>query len=163
MLPGSKSVIRTLLLILVLAAAFLFFYPMKNGKPLLSLDKLRTQNLPDISLPDVKLPTLRGDSASGQVTVYKWKDASGNWQFSNEPPPDGTPYQTTAVDPNANLIQGMDATTPRDGKSGVNRGQGSNSSDRDEALETMSDAIQPTRKAKDALKQHEEVEQKLTE
>jgi len=150
--------------LLALSAAFLFLYPMKNGKPLLSLEELKMQKLPDISLPDIELPKLPGDSSSSTVKVYKWQDSSGNWHFSNEPPPDHTSYQTTDVDPNANLIQGMKSTAPKTGVSSGSISQGSgSSSERDEALEKISDAIKPTRKAKDALRQHEQVEQELTE
>lgn len=27
-----------------------------------------------------------------KTVVYKWQDANGKWQISNQPPPSGTPY-----------------------------------------------------------------------
>jgi len=163
MLQGSKPVIRILLLILVLSAAFLFFFPMKNSKPLLSLDKLTMPNLSDIKLPEVNLPNLSGDSPSGQVTVYKWQDASGNWHFSNEPPPDNTPYQTTKVDPNANLIHSEAAAPTEYQKTGPYSPVSNGNRETNEALEKLSDMIEPTRKAKNALRQHEQEELEKTE
>jgi len=28
------------------------------------------------------------------TTIYKWQDAKGQWQVSNQPPPGDTPYET---------------------------------------------------------------------
>ena len=111
MRPFYRKMSRMLLLLLIFAAVVPFVYPLKNGKPLLSLDQLNLPSLPDISLPDISLPEVSSPSGpsgneSAPVTAYKWRDAGGNWQFGGEPP-QGVPYETVVLDPNANLIQGV--------------------------------------------------------
>lgn len=109
MRPFYKKIIRTLLLLLVFAAVVPFVYPMKNGKPLLSLDRLELPSLPELSLPDIPLLSQEKTAETGTLTTaYKWRDPRGNWQFGSEPPRDG-PYETLQLDPNVNLIQGEKA------------------------------------------------------
>ncbi len=36
--------------------------------------------------------------------LYKWRDRSGQLQYSNQPPPAGTPYTTVPYWPDANVI-----------------------------------------------------------
>ncbi len=38
------------------------------------------------------------------TTVYKWKDRSGQWQISNDPPPIGTRYETIQYRKDTNVI-----------------------------------------------------------
>ncbi len=104
----SRKMLRMLLLLLVFAAVVPFVYPLKNGKPLLSLEQLRLPSLPELSLPELPLPSPNNAAGNGTVTAYKWRDAQGNWQFDSEPPKD-VAYETMELDPNTNLIQGMKA------------------------------------------------------
>ena len=38
------------------------------------------------------------------TTAYKWRDASGNWQLTDTPPPQGTPYETLEASGDANVM-----------------------------------------------------------
>ena len=38
------------------------------------------------------------------VTVYKWQDASGSWQVSDQPPPAGTDYQVEEYTRDTNVL-----------------------------------------------------------
>ncbi|MCP3687839.1 MAG: DUF4124 domain-containing protein [Gammaproteobacteria bacterium] len=81
----------------------------KDGKPLMSFTDLK---LPDFSapkLPDLpKLTNSGGASTNGLDLIYKWTDAEGNMQFSNDPPPQGVEYTVKGYDPDANVIQAVE-------------------------------------------------------
>ncbi len=96
-----KNFIRTLLLSLVFSAVFPFVYPWQDGKPLLSLNQLKLPALPE-------LPWSKADQAGQPVTVYKWQDAEGDWQFGNEPP-QGIAYESLELDPDTNLLAAVEA------------------------------------------------------
>ena len=36
--------------------------------------------------------------------AYKWQDEHGSWHVSDQPPPDGTPYQTITVRSDTNVM-----------------------------------------------------------
>ena len=36
--------------------------------------------------------------------VYKWQDANGNWQITDEPPADGIPYEKLKYDHDTNVM-----------------------------------------------------------
>ena len=36
--------------------------------------------------------------------AYKWRDAQGNWQLTDRPPPAGTPYETLEAHEGANVM-----------------------------------------------------------
>lgn len=38
------------------------------------------------------------------TTVYKWRDAAGNWQITDQPPTDGTSYETLEYHRDANVM-----------------------------------------------------------
>jgi hypothetical protein len=77
---------------------------LKNGKPLLSLERLSLPSLPEVSLPDLPLPEADHSAKSEPVTAYKWRDEQGSWHFAGEPP-QGVSYQRIELDPQINLIQ----------------------------------------------------------
>ncbi len=41
---------------------------------------------------------------SAVTTAYKWRDAQGNWQLTDSPPPQGTPYEVVEAHGDANII-----------------------------------------------------------
>lgn len=45
--------------------------------------------------------------AASVITAYKWRDAQGNWQLTDRPPPDGTPYETVEADSSANIMPSL--------------------------------------------------------
>ncbi len=78
----------------------------KNGNTLMSFDNLK---LPDFSMPDMP-DAGKLTSGSGQKDYfYKWYDASGNVQFTTEPPPEGVEYTVKGYDPDTNVIQAVKA------------------------------------------------------
>jgi hypothetical protein len=96
----SRKIIRISLLLLLFAAVAPFVYPLKEGKPLLSLQRLSLPSLPALPLP-------KADPQP--VTAYKWRDEQGNWHFAGEPP-QGIAYQRIELDPQSNLIPGAGGT-----------------------------------------------------
>ncbi len=81
----------------------------KDGKPMMSFGDLK---LPDFSAPELPdMPNLaKQDDASGANIdlIYKWTDAEGNLQFSNDPPPQGVEYTVKGYNPNTNVIQAVE-------------------------------------------------------
>jgi len=77
--------------VLVLGVAGLFFINKPDGNPWLSMDDL-TPNISSIkrsvsdAIPDQLVGGSDGNFLDEKVSVYKWRDAEGNWQFSDTPP-----------------------------------------------------------------------------
>lgn len=71
------------LLVIALAAAVLaalMYVPMENGQPLLQPDSFR-QGINEAT-------GLLSDEQENELpAMYRWRDASGNWQFGQMPPP----------------------------------------------------------------------------
>ena len=44
---------------------------------------------------------------SGQQVFYRWQDSDGSWHYDTRPP-QGIPYERIQVDPDANLLPGME-------------------------------------------------------
>jgi hypothetical protein len=99
----SRKIIKLLLLLLLLSGILPFVYPF--GQPMLKLSDI---DLPRLDTLKEKLPDLPSvDRRSGQtVTVYRWRDKSGNWSFGSEPPA-GVKAEAMTVNPDANLIRGL--------------------------------------------------------
>ncbi|MGH1441543.1 MAG: DUF4124 domain-containing protein [Cellvibrionaceae bacterium] len=80
-------IIKFFSFLLVLGVAGLFFIKKPDGSAWLSLDDFT----PDTSaikrsISDAMPDQVVGGSDGDKVSVYKWKDAEGNWQFSDKPP-----------------------------------------------------------------------------
>lgn len=43
-------------------------------------------------------------TSTSQTTVYRWQDAQGQWQVSDQPPKPGIPYETIEYPSDANII-----------------------------------------------------------
>lgn len=73
--------------LLVLGFAGLFVLKKPDGTPWLSLDDF-TPDTSSIkrSINDAIPDQVVGGSGGDSVSVYKWQDAEGNWQFSDQPP-----------------------------------------------------------------------------
>ena len=41
------------------------------------------------------------------TTAYKWRDERGNWQLTDRPPPEGTPYETIEASSDANIMPSL--------------------------------------------------------
>lgn len=148
----SRKIIKVLLILLLLSGILPFVYPF--GRPLLKLSDI---SMPNLEAVKEKLPELpRLDRRSGQiVTVYRWRDKSGNWSFGSEPPA-GVKAESMTVDPDANLIQGL----PQSEESGADgttviesTGDGGPISVMGYSADDVSKIMQSAREAKAAMEQ----------
>jgi hypothetical protein len=103
-----KFFVKLLFVALVLAVLLPFtIIKGKDGRPLMSIDKLKT---PDLSMPavpgSINLPGT--GSAKRTDVIYQWRDAKGELHFTSEPPAKGIEYTAKGYDPNANLIQSIE-------------------------------------------------------
>jgi len=78
-----KNVLFVLLFLLLAAAAYLYFYP---------------ENAPDWLKESVVAPQAES------TLLYKWKDAQGNITVTDQPPPEGTPYEKQEYHHNVNVL-----------------------------------------------------------
>lgn len=46
---------------------------------------------------------------ASRANFYKWRDAQGEWHFTDEPPPAGTPYETLEYREEVNILPRPDA------------------------------------------------------
>ena len=59
--------------------------------------------------PDVqeKLPESIKEKITGtpsSTTAYKWRNAEGVWQYTHEPPPEGTQYEKIEITNDTNVL-----------------------------------------------------------
>lgn len=52
-----------------------------------------------------KAPAITGPSVT---TAYKWRDASGSWQITDQPPPGDIPYETVRVRSDVNILPALE-------------------------------------------------------
>jgi len=103
-----KLFLKLMLLLVVTALAGPFIIKGPNGRPLMTLDKLR---LPAVSMPDfgkaaavVKASVSQaGASPAEPIAVYKWRDDYGRWHFSDKAQR-GRSAQIVDVDPGNNVV-----------------------------------------------------------
>lgn len=88
-----------MIFVVVLACIGPFFIDGPDGEPLMSLEDLMptTPDIPDLAPAE-------------PVTVYKWQDENGIWQFSTEPV-EGIESETMELD---GAVTVMDAIDPRE-------------------------------------------------
>jgi len=113
----------TKVLMAALVIALLLPFTLLKGKDGSAMLDVRDLNFPNISLPELSmpdflssdLPGLPGrisssddESSTGNDVIYRWTDANGNLQFSNNPPPEGVVYTLKGYDPNLNVIQAVE-------------------------------------------------------
>lgn len=96
----ARKMITLLFLLLALVLLVLFTLPLKDGKPLRSWDDVKLPPTPALQLPQWAQGGARETPA--QVTVYRWRDDNGVWQYDSMPPADGRPYESRAIDTAAN-------------------------------------------------------------
>lgn len=58
---------------------------------------------PDALRPLVERTPLKR-SLSSSTPVYQWRDAQGNWQVTDEPPPQGISYELKRYDLDTNIL-----------------------------------------------------------
>jgi hypothetical protein len=156
-----RKLIRILMLVLIFATAFLFIYPMKNGKPLLSLGALHLPSIPEVPLPEI--PSLGQGKGDAPVTVYQWQDSNGGWHFSNEAPPAGVRYEARTVDPNTNLLQSEGATASAPPEQRHSSPSTDQTLDFDYSPESISRVLEQTDKVREAAEQRQRQQQEIIE
>lgn len=83
---GANAVMRYLGIFVVLASVsftLLFKVPIGHGKPLLGWQQARD----NWTQPARWLTTAWPNSGNGQQRIYRWRDATGSWQYGRIPPP----------------------------------------------------------------------------
>lgn len=58
---------------------------------------------PEVLEPLVERTPLKRHLSSSRP-VYQWRDARGNWQVTDEPPPEGTPHEIKQYALDANIL-----------------------------------------------------------
>lgn len=98
----------------LLVAGFIGLFVLKkpDGTPWLSVHDL----LPSVSIDEVTegikdvVPDQIVGGDSDSVEVYRWKDAEGNWQYSDTPPEGGTAEQVmVSTDVNRDLVPKLES------------------------------------------------------
>jgi hypothetical protein len=79
-----KTVAVLIVLVIAAAAAMWRFYP-------------------ELFWPLVEGTPLKSP-LSTSTPVYQWRDAQGRWQVTDEPPPEGTPYEVKQYSLDANIM-----------------------------------------------------------
>ena len=79
-----KKTVLVLLVLLAAGAAVVHYFPEKAGP----------------YIAGTPLEKLAGTS----TPVYQWRDENGQWQVTDEPPPEGTPYEVKQYALDANLV-----------------------------------------------------------
>jgi len=113
----------TKMLIAALVIALLLPFTLLKGKDGGAMLNVRDLKLPSVSLPKLSMPDFLSSGVpgmSGSISstddnsldekdvIYKWTDANGNLQFSNNQPPEGVVYTLKGYDPNLNVIQAVE-------------------------------------------------------
>ena len=83
-IPGWLVFLLIVLLVVGGGGAYLYYFDRDLGQKLL--------NKTPLDLP-VKV-----------TTAYKWKDAEGNWQITDQPPAGNIPYETLKVRSDTNVL-----------------------------------------------------------
>jgi hypothetical protein len=113
----------TKMLISVLVIALLLPFTLLKGKDGSAMLNVMDLNFPSVSMPELSMPDFLSldlpgsagrignsddESLTGKDVIYKWTDANGNLQFSNNRPPEGVVYTLKGYDPNLNVIQAVE-------------------------------------------------------
>ena len=90
---------KRIILVAILAAVIApMFIKGPDGEPIMSLSDWLPSR-------DIDMPSVSSGSSGSAPEYYRYQDASGNWQFTDQPPA-GVAYELVEVDTNANVIQG---------------------------------------------------------
>lgn len=95
----AKIVLKMVVMLVVVMGVSNYALYIMTGKTPFSASDLK---MPDISAHSVN-PLVNG----GKTTAYKWTDENGVVHYSSEPPPEHQQVEVLEVDPNINLMQGV--------------------------------------------------------
>ena len=116
-----KLIVKFFMILFVLGFGGLFILKKPDGTPWLSMaDLIPTKD--DLSgALDQAIPDQIIGGSSDSVSVYKWKDAEGNWQFSDTPPDNQTAEQVlVSTNLNRDLVPELKISEPKKPASGGN-------------------------------------------
>ncbi|MCG7532336.1 polymorphic toxin type 28 domain-containing protein [Psychrobium sp. MM17-31] len=110
-----KLFIKLMLALVIIAVGGLFILKKPDGTPWLNINDFTPSTSPlenitkqfESSLNDAQQSAaeLIGDkSVENKPVIYRWKNQDGNWQMSDLPPTDGTPFETVHVEQSGNII-----------------------------------------------------------
>lgn len=162
MASKRRKIIKLLLMLLVFGCMLPFVYPW--GRPLLSLDTVSLPSFKDLGdkLPD--MPKIENRNTD-PITIYRWRDKSGNWSFGSEPP-QGVRYEAISVNPDANLVQGLAQGEEKE-KTGTTTIQSDNGGKTVSVMgysaEDVSKIMQSAKEARAAMEQRYKQEQAIIE
>lgn len=103
----KKLVIKATFMVLVFMGVSQYFVYIMTGK-----SPLENFKMPSFSASDLK-EDVSNLATGGKQTVYKWVDENGVTQYTAEPPPDQA-ATSVELDPNANIIQGVEMPEDED-------------------------------------------------
>jgi len=96
----------TTILVLVAAMALPFFIDNNNGEPMLSLPSTES------FLPSKSSTATISNVLPTTTTVFKWKDTSGVWHYTDQAPTDRVDIETVEIDTRTNIIQSFSDSSP---------------------------------------------------
>ena len=93
----------------ILAAALIgpFFINKPDGEPIMNFPTTDNFNPAKLLSSDKPEATGTASFSPSSATVYKWKDAQGQWNYGDQPPSDNPTVSTLQVDTNTNIIQSL--------------------------------------------------------
>lgn len=101
----KKLVIKVIVLVVVMVGISNYAVYLMTGRSPFSAK--------DIALPSISVPKL----PAGKDTAYKWVDEKGVVHYSTEPPPQAAANaQKIEVDPNQNLVKGVEPAAESSGE-----------------------------------------------
>jgi len=109
----KMSIFGMLLLLVALTVGPLIYF--NGGADFLSgMTKTSKSNLPDINRDVVYAPVTTDE----KVTIYKWKDENGVWQFGSIVPP-GIVAEPMTLQPNVNVMKPVDVIEEKENRRGT--------------------------------------------
>jgi len=91
-----KTLLKTLILMIIIACVAPFFLKGPDDSPLLEPKDLKIPDIKTPKVPDIGVPGLKKPNEPKKI--YKWKDKNGVWHFSNKEKPE-TDAEVILVEP----------------------------------------------------------------
>ena len=95
----TKMIFKMVVMLVVVVGVSNYALYIMTGKTPFSTNSLK--------MPDLSAPSVNSLVNGGKTTAYKWTDENGVVHYSSEPPPEQQQVEVLEVDPNVNLVQGI--------------------------------------------------------
>ena len=96
----AKIILKMVVMLVVVVGVSNYALYIMTGKTPFSTNNLK--------MPDISAPSVDSLVNGGKTTAYKWTDENGVVHYSSEPPPEHRQVEVLEVDPNVNLVQGVE-------------------------------------------------------